>query len=64
LPTDPSLVRAAFEEAVCYESPVQTFFRTRPVEIGGIAIDVAKRSSQYVARARQTASEIAISLKG
>ena len=35
LRADPSLARAAFEEAVRYESPVQTFFRTttRMVEI-------------------------------
>ena len=33
----PSLARAAFEEAIRFESPVQTFFRTttRPVEIDG-----------------------------
>jgi 4-methoxybenzoate monooxygenase (O-demethylating) len=37
LRSDPSLARNAFEEAVRYESPVQTFFRTttREVEIGG-----------------------------
>jgi len=37
LRADPSLARAAFEEAVRLESPVQTFFRTttRDVEIGG-----------------------------
>jgi hypothetical protein len=33
----PSLARSAFEEAIRFESPVQTFFRTttRPVEIDG-----------------------------
>jgi cytochrome P450 len=37
LRADPALARAAFEEAVRLESPVQTFFRTttRDVEIGG-----------------------------
>ncbi len=37
LRADPSLARAAFEEAVRLESPVQTFFRTttRAVSIGG-----------------------------
>jgi cytochrome P450 len=37
LRADPSLARAAFEEAVRYETPVQTFFRTttRTVKIGG-----------------------------
>src|SRR3569833_1216057 len=36
LRADPTLARNAFEEAVRFESPVQTFFRTttRPVEIG------------------------------
>ena len=40
LRADPGLARAAFEEAVRHESPVQTFFRTTtcPTEIGGIAI--------------------------
>ena len=40
LHANPSLARAAFEEAVRFESPVQTFFRTttRPVEIGGVEI--------------------------
>ncbi len=40
LHADPSLARAAFEEAVRYETPVQTFFRTtsRPVEIGGVGL--------------------------
>jgi 4-methoxybenzoate monooxygenase (O-demethylating) len=37
LRAEPALTRAAFEEAVRYETPVQTFFRTttRDVEIGG-----------------------------
>lgn len=40
LRADPSLARAAFEEAVRLESPVQTFFRTttRAVSIGGETI--------------------------
>jgi 4-methoxybenzoate monooxygenase (O-demethylating) len=41
LRADPDrLARAAFEEAVRFETPVQTFFRTtaRPVEIGGEAV--------------------------
>src|SRR5206468_534616 len=40
LRSDPTLGRNAFEEAVRYESPVQTFFRTttREVEIGGHVI--------------------------
>jgi cytochrome P450 len=41
LRADPSLARAAFEEAIRLESPVQTFFRTttRVVVIGGETID-------------------------
>ena len=37
---DPSLAASAFEEAVRWESPVQTFFRTttREVEVGGVRI--------------------------
>jgi 4-methoxybenzoate monooxygenase (O-demethylating) len=37
---DPSLARAAFEEAIRFESPVQTFFRTttRPVDIGDVQL--------------------------
>ena len=40
LRSDPSLARDAFEEAIRFESPVQTFFRTttRAVEIGGVGI--------------------------
>jgi hypothetical protein len=37
---NPSLARAAFEEAIRFESPVQTFFRTttRPAEIDGVQL--------------------------
>ncbi len=37
---DPSLAASAFEEAMRWESPVQTFFRTttREVEVGGVRI--------------------------
>ena len=40
LHADPGLARAAFEETLRCEAPVQTFFRTttRPVEIGGVEI--------------------------
>jgi 4-methoxybenzoate monooxygenase (O-demethylating) len=40
LRADPAKARAAFEEAVRLESPVQTFFRTttRDVELSGVAI--------------------------
>ena len=42
---DPSLARNAFEEAVRFESPVQTFFRTttREVEIAGVGSARARR---------------------
>ncbi len=40
LRADPALARPAFEEAVRYESPVQTFFRTstRETEIAGVPV--------------------------
>ncbi len=40
LRAEPALARAAFEEAIRLESPVQTFFRTttRPVEMDGVAL--------------------------
>ena len=40
LRADPGLARAAFEEVIRYESPVQMFFRTttRTVELGGVEI--------------------------
>jgi 4-methoxybenzoate monooxygenase (O-demethylating) len=52
---EPSLARAAFEEAVRYETPVQTFFRTttRPVEIGGIAIDEGEKVLMFLGAANR-----------
>lgn len=40
LRADPAQARAAFEEAVRYESPVQSFFRTttRPARVGGVEV--------------------------
>jgi 4-methoxybenzoate monooxygenase (O-demethylating) len=40
LHADPTLAKAAFEESLRYESPVQTFFRTttRAVDVGGTRI--------------------------
>jgi cytochrome P450 len=40
LHADPGLAKAAFEETLRFESPVQTFFRTttRPVDVGGTVI--------------------------
>ena len=55
LRADPSLVRAAFEEAVRFETPVQTFFRTttRPVEIGGIAVGEGEKILMFLGAANR-----------
>jgi 4-methoxybenzoate monooxygenase (O-demethylating) len=55
LRADPGLARAAFEEAVRYESPVQTFFRTtnRPVEIGGIELDEGEKVLMFLGAANR-----------
>jgi 4-methoxybenzoate monooxygenase (O-demethylating) len=55
LRADPSLARAAFEEAVRYETPVQTFFRTttRPVELGGIAVDEGEKGLMFLGAANR-----------
>jgi cytochrome P450 len=52
---DPSLARAAFEEAVRYETPVQTFFRTttRPVELGGIAMGEGEKVLMFLGAANR-----------
>ena len=42
LRADPSLARAAFEEAVRYESPVQSFFRTSPARSRSAALRSTK----------------------
>ncbi len=51
----PTLARAAFEEAVRYETPVQTFFRTttRPVELGGIAVDEGEKVLMFLGAANR-----------
>ena len=55
LRADPSLARNAFEEAVRFESPVQTFFRTttREVEIGGIAIGEGEKVLMFLGAANR-----------
>jgi cytochrome P450 len=55
LRADPSLARAAFEEAVRYESPVQTFFRTttHAVEIGGIAVGEGEKMLMFLGAANR-----------
>jgi 4-methoxybenzoate monooxygenase (O-demethylating) len=52
---DTSLARAAFEEAVRYESPVQIFFRTttRPVEIGDIAVGEGEKVLMFLGAANR-----------
>lgn len=52
---DPSLARNAFEEAVRFESPVQTFFRTttREVEIGGASIGEGEKVLMFLGSANR-----------
>jgi 4-methoxybenzoate monooxygenase (O-demethylating) len=51
----PALARAAFEEAVRYESPVQTFFRTttRETEIGGLPIGEGEKVLMFLGAANR-----------
>jgi 4-methoxybenzoate monooxygenase (O-demethylating) len=55
LRSDPSLSRNAFEEAVRFESPVQTFFRTttRAVEIGGHTIGEGEKVLMFLGAANR-----------
>jgi cytochrome P450 len=55
LRANPALARNAFEEAVRFESPVQTFFRTttRPVEIGGIEIGEGEKVLMFLGAANR-----------
>ncbi len=52
---DPSLARNAFEEAVRFESPVQTFFRTttREVEIGGHRVGEGEKVLMFLGAANR-----------
>jgi 4-methoxybenzoate monooxygenase (O-demethylating) len=52
---DPTLARNAFEEAVRFESPVQTFFRTttRDVELGGARIPEGEKVLMFLAAANR-----------
>ena len=49
------MARAAFEEAVRYETPVQTFFRTttRATEIGGVAIGEGAKVLMFLGAANR-----------
>ena len=55
LRSDPSLARNAFEEAVRFESPVQTFFRTttRDVDIGGSTVPEGEKVLMFLASANR-----------
>jgi 4-methoxybenzoate monooxygenase (O-demethylating) len=55
LRAEPSLARNAFEEAVRFESPVQTFFRTttRDVEIGGHTIGEGEKVLMFLGAANR-----------
>jgi 4-methoxybenzoate monooxygenase (O-demethylating) len=55
LHADPSLARAAFEEAIRFESPVQTFFRTttRAVDIGGVQLGEGEKVLMLLAAANR-----------
>jgi len=54
---DPSLGRAAFEEVLRFESPVQTFFRTttRPVEVAGTRLREGEKVLLFLAAANRDA---------
>ena len=55
LHADPSLARGAFEEAIRFESPVQTFFRTTAcdLELGGAAIPEGTKILMFLAAANR-----------
>src|SRR5260370_11508578 len=55
LRNDPSLARNAFEEAIRFESPVQTFFRTttREVEIGASRIGEGEKILMFLGAANR-----------
>jgi 4-methoxybenzoate monooxygenase (O-demethylating) len=55
LRADPSLARAAFEEAVRLESPVQTFFRTTTsdVQIGGEPVGEGRKVLMFLGAANR-----------
>jgi 4-methoxybenzoate monooxygenase (O-demethylating) len=52
---DPSLARNAFEEAIRFESPVQTFFRTttRDVNLGGFEVGEGEKILMFLAAANR-----------
>ena len=52
---DPTLARSAFEEAVRFESPVQTFFRTttRPARIGNFELGEGEKVLMFLGAANR-----------
>jgi cytochrome P450 len=48
---NPARIRGAIEEVCRFESPVQTFFRTRTVEIAGITIPEGEKVLVFLASA-------------
>ena len=52
---DPSQARAAFDEVLRYEAPVQTFFRTttRPVEVAGMKLGEGEKVLLFLAAANR-----------
>ncbi|HYZ31656.1 MAG TPA: cytochrome P450 [Crenalkalicoccus sp.] len=55
LRADPALARNAFEEAVRFESPVQTFFRTtaRPVTLSGVPLGEGEKVLMFLGAANR-----------
>jgi cytochrome P450 len=55
LRNDPSLTRNAFEEAIRFESPVQTFFRTttKDAEIGGYRVGEGEKILMFLGAANR-----------
>ena len=55
LHADPTRARLAFEEAIRFESPVQTFFRTttRPVRIGDVALGEGQKVLMFLGAANR-----------
>ena len=55
LHADPSLARSAFEEAIRFESPVQTFFRTttHPVRIGDVELGEGQKVLMFLGAANR-----------
>ena len=52
---DPTLARKAFQEAIRFESPVQTFFRTttRKVEIDGLVVPAGEKVLMFLGAANR-----------